>query len=68
MCEYPLAPKTVAMEIAKNPLQIDENGEIALHDAAGLGIEVNTAALAKYLVNVEIIVGGKSLFSSKAIN
>ena len=68
MCEYPMAPKTLAMEIAKKPLQIDENGEIALHDAAGLGIEVNTAALAKYLVNVEIIVGGKPLFSSKAIN
>ncbi len=65
ICEYPTAQKTLAREIAKNPLQRDGNGEIAVPDAPGLGIEVNTAALQKYLVDVQIVIGGKSLFSSK---
>ena len=65
ICEYPTAQKALAREIAKNPLQRDGNGEIAVPDAPGLGIEVNTAALQKYLVDVQIVIGGKSLFSSK---
>jgi L-alanine-DL-glutamate epimerase-like enolase superfamily enzyme len=68
ICEYPAAPKSLAREIAKNPLQRDANGEIEVPDAPGLGIEVDTEALQKYLVDVKIIVGGKTLFSSSLIS
>jgi L-alanine-DL-glutamate epimerase-like enolase superfamily enzyme len=68
ICEYPTAQKSLAREIAKSALQRDENGEIDVPDAPGLGIEVNAAALQKYLVDVQIVVGGKALFSSSMIS
>lgn len=64
ICEYPAAPKSLAREIAKNPILPDSNGEIAVPDAPGLGIEVDKVALQKYLVDVQIVIGGKSVFSS----
>jgi L-alanine-DL-glutamate epimerase-like enolase superfamily enzyme len=67
ICEYPAAPKALALEIAKNPLQRDGNGEIAVPDAPGLGIEIDVAALEKYVVDVKIMVGGKTLFASSKI-
>jgi L-alanine-DL-glutamate epimerase-like enolase superfamily enzyme len=68
ICEYPTAQKSLAREIAKNPLQRDGNGEIEVPDAPGLGIEVDTGALRKYLVDVKIVAGGKILFSSCLIS
>ena len=68
ICEYPTAQKSLAREIAKNPLQRDGNGEIEVPDAPGLGIEVDTGAFRRYLVDVEIVVGGKTLFSSSLIS
>jgi L-alanine-DL-glutamate epimerase-like enolase superfamily enzyme len=68
ICEYPAAPKSLAREIAKNPLQRDANGEIEGPDAPGLGIEVDIGAIQKYLVEVKIGVGGKTLFSSSPIS
>ncbi len=67
ICEYPTDLKALAREVAKNPLQRDENGEIAVPDAPGLGIEVNVAALEKYVVDVKIVVAGKTLFASSKI-
>ena len=68
ICEYPTAQKSLAREIAKDPLQRDENGEIDVPETPGLGIEVNAAALQKYLIDVQIVVGGKTLFSSSMIS
>jgi L-alanine-DL-glutamate epimerase-like enolase superfamily enzyme len=68
ICEYPTALKQLAQEIAKNPLQRDRNGEIAVPDAPGLGIDVNVEVLEKYVVDVKIIVSGKTLFASSAIS
>ncbi|MEO6609605.1 MAG: mandelate racemase/muconate lactonizing enzyme family protein [Aestuariivirga sp.] len=68
ICEYPAAPKALARDISKNPLQRDANGEIAVPDAPGLGIEINVAALEKYVVDVKIVIGGKTLFASSKIS
>ena len=38
--------------------------EIVLPDAPGLGIEINPEALTRYKVDVEIKVGGKTIFST----
>ena len=40
----------------------DGNGEIALADAPGLGIEIDPAAIRKYNIDVEIKVKGEVLF------
>ena len=64
ICEYPVEPKPLARELAGNPFPLDRDGMIALSDAPGLGVEVDVAALQKYLVPVEIRVGGKAIYET----
>ncbi len=45
--EYPISWESVANEIAKNPLRV-ENGTIALPTASGIGIDLDEGALARY--------------------
>jgi L-alanine-DL-glutamate epimerase-like enolase superfamily enzyme len=68
MCEYPATPKQLAMDITSNHFRPDHNGEIRLPDAPGLGIEVNTAGLARYLVEVEIVIGGNTVYTSPSLD
>lgn len=65
-CEYPTTLRQLAADLTVNHIEPDENGEICAPDAPGLGMEMNTAALNQYIVEVEIRVGGKMLFSSPA--
>ncbi|CAN5496666.1 enolase C-terminal domain-like protein [soil metagenome] len=67
ICEYPMEPKSLARDIAANPILPDANGDIALPDAPGLGITVNTKALAQYLVDVEIAVNGTLLYQTPSL-
>ncbi len=60
--EYPVELKSLALEISKEKIQPDNHGFIHVPHAPGLGIEVNTAACKKYLVDVQIKVNGKELF------
>lgn len=64
ICEYPAAPKPLAVEITANDLERDANGEIAAPDTSGLGIEIDEEAIRRYLRPVEIRVGGETLFAS----
>jgi len=67
ICEYPAAPKQLAVDITSNHLKPDGNGEVRVPDAPGLGVEVNLAALGRYQRAVEISVSGNSIYQSKAI-
>ena len=67
ICEYPLEPKALARDIAANPILLDSNGEISLPDAPGLGIRVDTAAIAKYVVDTQIVVKGKVLYKTPSL-
>ncbi len=62
ICEYPVALQPVARQMTRNHLERDANGQIALPDAPGLGIEVNPEAIRTFGVDVELKVGGKTLF------
>jgi L-alanine-DL-glutamate epimerase-like enolase superfamily enzyme len=62
ICEYPAAPKPLAVELTANHLERDADGEIAAPDQPGLGIDVDTAAVRRYLLDVEIRVQGKVLY------
>lgn len=64
ICEYPFAPKPLAHRITRNHLDRDKDGYVAAPDAPGLGIEIDTEAARKYLVDVEVKVKGQLLFSS----
>lgn len=64
ICEYPAEPSALARDLTRTHLMPDAEGLIHLPDDAGLGIEVNSAALVDYGVDVEIKVGGRVLFAS----
>ncbi|RYE08063.1 MAG: mandelate racemase/muconate lactonizing enzyme family protein [Hyphomicrobiales bacterium] len=64
ICEYPTSLKQVAVDMTRNHIVRDANGQINVPDAPGLGIEINPEALTKYAVDVEIKVGGKTIFST----
>lgn len=60
--EYPVELKSLAREISKEKILPDNNGYIHVAEQPGLGIEVDTQACKKYLVDVEIKVNGKRLY------
>jgi L-alanine-DL-glutamate epimerase-like enolase superfamily enzyme len=67
ICEYPTKLQPLARDLTLNHIEPDANGEIVLPDAPGLGIEINPEALARYKVDVEIRVNGKTIFSTPSI-
>ncbi len=60
--EYPVEPKSLAADISQTKILPDENGYIHVPEEPGLGISVNTGALKKYLVDVEIKIKGKQIY------
>ncbi len=64
ICEYPVEPKPLAVEMTANHLERDANGSVRAPDTPGLGITPDLVAAKKYLVPVEITVGGKALYRS----
>jgi L-alanine-DL-glutamate epimerase-like enolase superfamily enzyme len=66
ICEYPFAPKSLAREITADYIDRDKDGYVAAPDAPGLGIDIDTNAARRYLVDVEVKVKNRLLFSSSA--
>lgn len=64
ICEYPVELKSLAQEISKEKILPDEEGKIHVPAKPGLGISVNTDALKKYLVDVEISVKKKVIYQT----
>ncbi len=67
ICEYPAAPKALAVELTSNHLLRDASGKIRAPDAPGLGMEINADAVRRYQIDIELRVGGKVLYRSPAI-
>ena len=67
ICEYPTKLQPLARDMTLNHIAPDANGEIVIPEAPGLGIEINPEALARYKVDVEIRVKGKTIFSTPSI-
>jgi L-alanine-DL-glutamate epimerase-like enolase superfamily enzyme len=68
IAEYPVEPKSLAIDLTSNHIHLDSDGMIRVPDAPGLGIEVNAQALKQYLVEVEIRVGRQTLYRSPSVN
>lgn len=64
ICEYPVALQPLAAALTVNHITRAEDGTIAAPEAPGLGIEVSVEALQTYRVDVEIAVGGRTVFRS----
>ncbi|MCE7986008.1 MAG: mandelate racemase/muconate lactonizing enzyme family protein [Caldilinea sp. CFX5] len=67
ICEYPVEPKSLALDITQNHIERDANGQVHVPNAPGLGMTVNTAGLYPYLVDVEIRVQGKTLYKTPSL-
>ena len=67
ICEYPGAPKALALAITAHHLRPDAAGEVRAPDAPGLGMQVDLLGLKPYLVDTEIRVRGQLLYRTPAI-
>ena len=67
ICEYPVEPKALAIDITHNHLERDANGQVSLPDAPGLGVRIDVAAAKRYLIPTEIRVGGKTLYETPVL-
>ncbi len=65
--EYPFSPRALARDITVNHIMPDKDGLIRLPEGPGLGMTINTGALAPYLQQVEIAVAGRVLFRSSPL-
>jgi L-alanine-DL-glutamate epimerase-like enolase superfamily enzyme len=64
ICEYPAAPKALAVEMTANHLLPDSAGKVHAPDAPGLGITIDAFAVRRYQLDVELRVAGRSLYQS----
>lgn len=67
LCEYPVEPKALALEITREHLSVGDDGLVRAPDAPGLGISPDPAGIRKYLVEAEIKVGGKTLYRTPPV-
>jgi L-alanine-DL-glutamate epimerase-like enolase superfamily enzyme len=65
ICEYPVEPSALALEITTSTLPLDANGEIAAPDAPGLGLDVALERIAPYLRKVDILIDGRPLYAGQ---
>ena len=64
ICEYPVEPKQVALDLSTTHILPDANGEVRAPDAPGLGIDVDLVGLAPYLRSVEISIDDEVVYAS----
>lgn len=64
LCEYPVAPSELARGLTAPVLAPGADGLVRVPEAPGLGIEPDPATIRKFLVPVEIIVGGERLYQT----
>lgn len=67
LCEYPVEAKPLARELTTAPICRAGDGFISHPEGPGLGIDVSLDAVRKYLVDVEIKVGGKVLYRTPEV-
>lgn len=67
ICEYPAKPKPVVVDYMADRIERDAHGDIRAPDAPGLGLGIDASGLRKYLLDVEIKVGGRTLYRTPAI-
>ena len=68
ICEYPVEPKQLALDITRNHIERNANGQIEVPSAPGLGLDPDLAAMRPYLQEVEIKVGGKVLYRTPSLD
>lgn len=62
ICEYPVAPKSLALAVTTAHLKRDIDGLLHVPEGPGLGMAIDFDALRPYLVDVEITARGEVLY------
>jgi L-alanine-DL-glutamate epimerase-like enolase superfamily enzyme len=65
--EYPMEPKLLCQDLTTNRIELDKNGMISAPDAPGMGIEINTQTVKRYLVDTTIECAGKILYKTPKV-
>lgn len=68
VCEYPIEPKALALNICKERLSPDSEGLIQIPEKPGLGISLDMAEIKKYLISCRIELNGTLLYQSPDID
>lgn len=68
LCEYPVEAKPLAVAATCSQLELAEDGTVSAPDAPGLGLDVDVDALQRYLVDVEISVGGRIIYKTPQLH
>ncbi len=66
ICEYPVEPKQLALDITADHIALDANGEVRVPEKPGLGLVIDAERLQAYVVDTEIHVDGKLIYSTPA--
>ncbi|MCO5236952.1 MAG: mandelate racemase/muconate lactonizing enzyme family protein [Chitinophagaceae bacterium] len=64
ICEYPVEPKQLALDITTGHIALNKSGEVAVPEKPGLGVDINVKALKPYLVETDIFIKGKRVYST----
>lgn len=67
LCEYPVEARAVARAITRENLAPADDGRLRIPEAPGLGVTVDRDAIQPYLQEVEITVGGRTLYRTPAL-
>jgi L-alanine-DL-glutamate epimerase-like enolase superfamily enzyme len=67
LCEYPTETRALAREVTRTPILRDSDGLVAPPAEPGLGVSIDADALCKYLVEVKIDVGGRTLYKTPVL-
>jgi L-alanine-DL-glutamate epimerase-like enolase superfamily enzyme len=67
LCEYPTETKELARKVTRTPILRDSDGLVAPPAGPGLGVSVDVGALGKYLVELEVELGGRTLYRTPAL-
>lgn len=67
LCEYPVEAKPLAVELTRTRLERDADGRVRVPEAPGLGLAPDPTAIRKYVVDVEIKVGGRVLYRTPSV-
>ena len=62
LCEFPTELKPLAREITRERIAPDADGRVRIPQGPGLGVTPDLATAQRYLVDVEIRVGGTTLY------
>lgn len=64
LCEFPYEAKAVAREITRNRIEPDQNGQVSVPEAPGLGMQVDPEVARRYLREVEITIDGETVYAT----